>query len=125
MKNWLRNNSLLFQIIQVAYSIYLMLLVYLITNYSYLLLPGIISFVLALGIRRFKIVRIINFYFCSILLLAYIVYLFDFLILKGYISEINNPFFLMGLTLHLPVILFNVFVVFFRREFRKQVNKTL
>ncbi len=116
MKDWLKNNPLLFQIIQFVYSIYLILLAYLITNYSYLLLLGIISLVLALGVRKFKIIRIINFYFCFALLLAYIVYFFDFLFVKGYISEINNPFFLMGSTLHLPVILFNVFVVFSRRK---------
>lgn len=112
MKDWLRENPVLFQVIQLVYSVYLMFLVYLITNYSYLLLPGIISFILGLGIRKFKIFRIINLYFCSALLFAYILYFYNFLIIRRYIYEIGNPFFLMGLTLHLPVILFNVFVIF-------------
>jgi len=118
MKDWSENHPLGFQIIQVMYSVYLMLLAYLIANYSYLLLLGIFSFILVVGIRKFKMIKIINFYFCFTLLLAYIIYLFDFLILKGYISEVNNPFFLMGLTLHFPVISFNVFAIFSLRGSR-------
>jgi hypothetical protein len=109
---WIKRNLLSAQFIQFVYSIYLFLLVYLIENYSYLLLIGIISFVLALGIKKFMIVRVINFYFCSAILLVYILYFFDFLILKGYISEITSPFFLMGITLHFPVLIFNLTIVF-------------
>lgn len=113
MKNLLIKKPFLFQVIQLVYSIYFMLLMYLTLNSRYLLFPGLISFVLGLGITKLKFFRILNFCLCSLVSLFYIVYFYDFLITKGYIREIGNPFFLMGITLHLPIILFNIFFIYF------------
>lgn len=80
--------------------------------------PG--GIILALiGIASFKLknwIRIFNTIFLVTLILLYIFLFFHLLIIQGYIQDVSNPFFLIGLTIHLPVILFSIFGLIFLRK---------
>lgn len=79
------------------------------------LLPiGIFFIVVALLLLLKKHwVRMLNIIYSAVILVAYSIIYWDLLLRRGFITQIDSPFFLMGFIPHLPVIVFNIIAIIF------------
>ena len=85
---------------------------------NYFLPLGIIFMILSLMLLSVKNwVRILNIIYSSLFMIWYFSIYWDLLIRRGFISEIDDPFLLMGFVIHLPIIIFNfIAIVFLTRK---------
>lgn len=80
----------------------------------WLLSIGVIFLILSFMLLSLKNwVRIVNVIFSTLFLGTYFILYWDLLIRRGFITEVSDPFFLMGFVPHLPIILFNIVSIIF------------
>ena len=61
-------------------------------------------------------IRITHIFFSVSFLIIYFINYYDLLIRRGFITEVADPFFLMGFVVHLPIIVFNIVTIIFLRK---------
>lgn len=104
-------------------SIYCLSVSFYFKDLFYLIPLGILFLVFSLLVlNRLNFFRILNMVFSFLVMILYFILFFDLLIKRGFINNLNNPFLLMSIFIHLPVILFNSLIFIFlkinKNEFR-------
>lgn len=106
-------NLIIFILFEIWFSLYVIRLSLRDDIYWFLLI-GIVFLILSFMLLSLKNwVRIINIIFSTFFLGIYFIFYWDLLIRRGFITDVSNPFFLMGFVPHLPVILFNIVAIIF------------
>jgi len=79
------------------------------------LLPMGISFIVVslLLLLMKHWVRMLNIIYLVLILVAYGIIYWDLLTRRGFIAEVDSPFFLMGFIPHVPIILFTIVAIIF------------
>lgn len=108
---------------EIILSIYCLLVSFYFKDLFYLIPVGILFLVFSLLVlNRLNFFRILNMVFSFLVMILYFILFFDLLIKRGFINNLNNPFLLMSIFIHLPVILFNSLIFIFlkinKNEFR-------
>ena len=110
----------LFGFIELLISLYCLFLPFYFNDLFYLIPIGIILLILGVGILTVKnLTRILNLLFSFIIIIIYLLLFFYLLIIRGYIKELLNPFLTMAVSIHAPIILFNLFAVYFLKINKK------